>query len=206
MLNEATIRIFEGKKAEYNMAILETLFKHEPLTTWEIAKQIQQTKNPAENLESNFYRTQKVYGVIARKGGRLESLAKKEYIMLKDGKWELSFPKADAILIKKPEIISEAHEHYVEIPPPLIQVPKRKKLKPLGLRLHNVNTKELHMDIATKIKDLVKEGIDLDRISNRNLSLLVMTNVTLIDLIEILAKVGKLLGTKKDILKALAKR
>ena len=200
---EVRIGIFEGKKAEYNMAILETLFKHGPLTTWEIAKKIQQTKNPVQNRESNFYRTQKIYGVIARKGGRLDSLHKNEHILLRDGKWELNFPKADAILIKKPEIISEFHQHYLTTPAIKKDVRKKSKRAMINVNLSNADIKKLHMDIAAKMKTLVEEGIDLDRISNKNLSLLVIANVTLVDIIESLAEVGKKLQGSKKILKIL---
>ncbi|GAH79549.1 unnamed protein product, partial [marine sediment metagenome] len=110
---ESKIGIFEGRKAVYNTDILEVLLQHGRLTSWGIAKQIQKNKRPSAatlkspyyrrlRTESDFYCTQIIYGTIARKGGRLQRLHEKQYILLKDEKWELNPPKADAILLKKP--------------------------------------------------------------------------------------------------------
>ncbi|GAH74771.1 unnamed protein product, partial [marine sediment metagenome] len=159
-------------------------FRRGQLTTWGVAKRIQQIKRPIKDHESAVYRTQKIYGVIARKRGSLDRLHELDYIHLKDTKWGLNFPKADAILLLEPELVSEIHPHYYikTLNPKLgthLQDLKShaKGRPPLQLKPSKKVTEELHLETAAKLKRYVEEGIDLDRISNKTLSDLVMPNV-----------------------------
>lgn len=193
MSTELRIGIFEGKKAEYNIDILEALFTRGPLTSWEIAKQICKTRGSTETTAEKFYGSQKVYSVIMRKGGRLESLNKKDYIMLKDGKWELCFPKGDAILIKKPKLIAQIHPYHLKKEAINIGGRRFRKFKaPFGLQvqvdikklqatvsnfMNSLNVRQLHVVMAEAMSRLAQEGIDLDRINNKDLAFLVLSKV-----------------------------
>ncbi|GAH51928.1 unnamed protein product [marine sediment metagenome] len=184
---EYGIGIFEENM--HNAEILEALFRQGPLTKWGIVKQIKETKRTTNKTESIMYRTNKLISVLAKKGGCLERLRKKEYLLLKGVKWELNLPKADAILIKKPELVSEIHPHYYisVLTPDLGTYLRDLKAQAEG-RLNHVPlrqltpskkaTEELHMKIAAKLKSYLDEGqIVLDRMSNRLLTALVVLNL-----------------------------
>jgi len=192
MSHEARIGVFEGRKGTYNMAILEVLLRYGPLTNWEISKKLCQLVKEAPGPD--FYQSQKIFSVIARKQGRLEELDQKEYIVSQDGKWELCFPKGLAILIKKPEIGPDMNVYYLRKPP--FNFPKFKQVKklklPFGLKLQvdpkqlesainnfmaSLNIRKVHSFMARRLHDLIQEGIDLDRIRNENLALLVFQDM-----------------------------
>lgn len=184
MSNNMKIGVFEGKKAQYNQVILEVLLKHGSLKTWEIAKQLFQMKTDIKNPEIAYARTQKIYSVIARRNGRLENLRKKGYINLENERWDLAF-KGFAILIKKPELLSEVNGYYFEKPPvDLIKFGKKNVSFPFGVRVQinkrqfldtvkSLSGRSMLMKIVKSMEKLVQEGIDLDRISTTNLLLLI---------------------------------
>ena len=180
----AKIGAFKGKKAWYNQMILKVLLKHGSLTTWGIAKRLFQMKTDIKNPEIAYARTQKIYSVIGRKDGRLEELRKKEYVNLENKNWDLAF-KGFAILIKKPELLSEVNDYYFEKPPvDLIKFGKKNVSFPFGVRVQinkrqfldtvkSLSGRSMLMKIVKSMEKLVLEGIDLDRISTTNLLLLI---------------------------------
>ena len=82
------IGIFTDKSANYNLAILETLLPQEA-TSWQIAETLQKEKKPCDNIEANYYRTQKIYSVIQRKTGRLADPKTKVTLLRKTGNGNL---------------------------------------------------------------------------------------------------------------------
>ncbi|GAH68453.1 unnamed protein product, partial [marine sediment metagenome] len=137
-----------------------------------------------------MYRAHKVHSILSRKRGCLERLHEREYIDLKGVRWEVNFPKGDAILIEKPEIISELNPYYYirTLAPKLATHLRDLKAHTEG-RLNKVPilykkpskraTEKLHKETAAKLKGYVKESIDLDKITNKTLSTLVAAKVWL---------------------------
>lgn len=192
MVNKSICRIFEGKRADYNIAILEALLENGPLTNWEIAKKIYQNRGTTKNREIGYARSQRIYSVIVRKGGRIDSLNNAGYILQKeDRKWELCFPKGLVILIKKQEILSKINEYYLQKRqlPQRFTKSKRTIVAPFGLRfqvdekilqaeaqrlLNNLNTQNMIWNMAKSMEKLIQEGIDIDKIDNTKLLPLVI--------------------------------
>lgn len=192
------IAIFEGRAAKYNRAILKALLTNGPSTSWQIAKQIQREQNPMTNNDAKYGRTQKIYSVLARKGGALDRLAGKGYISEEKGSWNLLFPKSTVILIEKPNLTHEINPYYTskvvrEIRDHFQSIKTPKKIKgPFGLRvrvdpirfkasvsrfLDAIPIEEMMQVMAKKTVELQKEGIDLDVIENKELAFIVLTRM-----------------------------
>ena len=186
MTKQVDIGVFKGKKASYNAAILEVLFKHGPLTSWGVAKRIYENQKITRNRDIGYARISKIYSVIFRKKGRLDELNQKDYIMKNDSKWELCFPKGLSILVYKPGLISDVNEYYLGKPIfPKSEFSKMRKLHtPFGIRiqidmkqlqrfsdvlLKRIDNLEMFQSMARSIESLVHQGIDLDRINDEHL-------------------------------------
>jgi len=195
MPNHLSIGIFEGKQAPYNQAILEALLRYGPLTSWEIAKKIYAARGETKNSDIAYSRTQRIYSVIARKEGRLDSLKQKGYIMQKDSKYEIAFPKGLTILIKKPDILNELNEYYLRKPRLDKHTFSRQKnfRMPFGIRLqidpkqlqtagenllNKLDNREFFRQMAKSMQTLVeREYIDLDRVETTRLAFLILQNM-----------------------------
>jgi len=173
------IPIFEGREATYNKLILETLITNEPLTTWEIAKQIEPT---VDMKGDTYHRTQKVYSVLVRKRGRLEDLASKNYISLDEDtrKYRIDLKGIFAILIEKPELKNLIHPASLKLSFPHIE---NRKASAFGITVA-IDGKQLRESMISRkpeeyralfwlcslgTKKLVEEGINLDRIHDETL-------------------------------------
>jgi len=189
-MNKTKIGIFQGKAAGYNQAILKNLLIRGPSTSWEIAKAIQLERNPTVKSDALIYRSQKIYSVLARKGGTLDRLLGKGYIYKEQDKWFPSFPKVLILLIEMPEVVQGINSYYEETAlrkwKKQIQTSKvpRKIKGPFGMRvqlnptqlkltlnkfLNQLSVPKMLLVIAEKMKELHQEGIDLDRINNDTL-------------------------------------
>jgi len=181
------IGIFCGKSANYNLAILETLFQKDG-TAWDIAINLQEKINPNEVKEVRFYRTQKIYSVIQRKSGRLVDLKNKGYIKETNGKWRLAKKGLIALNIKKPELVAsgleaqkntlfEQFKEYVNgMPNETIREPfgiqiDLSKFKPF---LEELDPASMLRMILEETRFLLSKGIELDSISEEDLLDIVM--------------------------------
>ena len=181
------IGIFQGKSALYNQTILETLYEHNnPLTTWQIAKSLQNKLKPTENKEIASTRSHKIFSVIQRKKGRLEELRKKHYIIVKEKRWSLTWKGYITVLINKPELFEKIEMKQYKFTinqmrqeaqtPASIKIPfglsingeqfKEDYLKTLGIAENNPSYILLMVE---ETKQLIKEGISLDSITNKSL-------------------------------------
>ncbi|GAI93154.1 unnamed protein product, partial [marine sediment metagenome] len=90
-------------------------------------------------------------GLLRPISGTLARQIRYEFVLKNenDSTYELIFPKADAILIENPDIVSELNQHYYT---GTLEAAKK-----------------LHLDTAKKIKRLIKEGLDLDETPNEQL-------------------------------------
>lgn len=120
------IGIFLDKKSvNYNLSILEILFSQEA-TTWQIAEILQKKKyTTIKNQDTQRYRTQKIYSVIQRKGGRLDDLKNKGYITIrykdKDGDhWDYTLKGLIALYVKEPELVTKTLEQEEKDRPKLV--------------------------------------------------------------------------------------
>ena len=186
--NMLHIGVFQEKKPGYNKLILETLLTEGDLNAWEIARHICQIRNPNVIPEILYYRSQKIYAVIQRKKGRLEDLQNKGYITYnldKDvEKWSLTFKGIIAILCLKPKLSKIIHPSHsistrfsrlfkaMEPVPNKIRMPFGGEIDGSVVRsflswLKPEFTKPgLSSLLVEATKNLVAEGIDLDRIKN----------------------------------------
>jgi hypothetical protein len=178
--NTQEIGIFADKKSShYNKLILEALLSEE-LSAWKIAetlKEIIATTSKEQSTLEKRYHTQKIYSVIQRKSGRLNDLKSKGYINEHDGKWRLSTKGLIALCISKPDLVTsklkkEFQEQFLkamnEMPEELTMGMKvdSSNIKPYLDKMNQ--TKELEV-IVEEAKMLISYGIELDRISERDL-------------------------------------
>jgi hypothetical protein len=188
------IGIFQGKAAVYNKLILEILVTQGDLSTWEIAKAICRIRNPDVKIlpEVRYRRTQKIYSVIQRKGGRLEDLQEKEYIKYDckgdSGKWAVGLKGTMTILALKPTLDSKIHPEARNFSELLSKPPTFPgKLKMFGAEvdgkvistfmttfMNEVKTEltnpKMFLNLAERTKQLAEEGINLDSISEQKFS------------------------------------
>jgi len=192
--NMLHIGIFEEKKPGYNKLILETLLTEGDLNTWGIARHICQIRNPNVIPEILYYRSQKIYAVIQRKKGRVEDLQSKGYITYtldKDnGKWSLTFKGRMAILCLRPELNKMVHPSYdmsirfSRLFKTMGPIPNKISM-PFGGEIDGSVVKtflswlkpeftksNLSSLLVEATKNLVAEGIDLDRIKNEKFIML----------------------------------
>jgi hypothetical protein len=181
------IGIFSGKSANYNLAILETLFdKH--ATAWEIATTLQKTINPNKEKEVMYYRAQKIYSVIQRKSGRLADLNSKGYITETKGKWKLTRKGLIALNIKKPNLVASGLQASKDIAETMFKkyvdaIPNDTIREPLGIQIDLSKIKPYlkQIDPTTTLKKiledskiLLSQGIELDSISEKDLLDIIM--------------------------------
>jgi hypothetical protein len=149
------IGILQGKKANYNYAILETLFKSGCLTAGAIGRKIASRKYSGWELEA---KAPNVYSVIQRKKGRIKELEVKGYVRAKGGKYELTLKGAATVLLLKPTLISQMNPYYSNVSFALC-----KDVEPNAL---DKITPQLLSDLAQKTRKCLNEGmLNLDRIS-----------------------------------------
>jgi len=168
------IGIFRGKRAKYNLAILETLLEH-PCTSWQIAKAITKRQHSSKSKEFIHYRSQEIYSVIQRKKGRLEELFNKGYIE-RDGKvWSLTPKGFVALMLANPDLIAQRTQSLKSrVLEKILSIPIK---LPFGIQIDKKSTREGLKKAASLLEDpafvkifaeeartLVQEGIDLDRI------------------------------------------
>lgn len=182
---KSNIGIFQGKESKYNKQILKTLLTNGPSTSWGIAKKLCVHKYPDINDELLMARSRKIYSVLQRKRGRLQSLLAKEYVAVKGKKWGLTLKGITAALILDPKLINKVHLEWMG------SFDDTKKMDPSELmfgpfmiskkaadNLTEVietelqNPKQLLLRIAKIAENLIAEGIDLDRFSCEKFELL----------------------------------
>jgi len=193
---EVRIGIFMGKSARYNQAILATLHKADGgLTNWEIAKRLVPKKGLSE--DTIILRTQKIYSVIQRKGGRLDELEEYGYIRNENGVYNISEKGTLAIMIKQPELLKD-YNFRREVSGAVILFKERLRKDPStveapfgitinGNKMRNsyigfLNKMAVHKSNLEVIKvmvketeDLLKQGIDLDLVNVDTLLALLST-------------------------------
>jgi hypothetical protein len=196
--NTPKIGIFTDKKSSrYNELTLEALLVEE-LSAWRIAEilkeKIAKTGNKETIIEKR-YRTQKIYSVIQRKSGRLIDLKTKGYIIDDNGKWRLSTKGIIALSIAKPELVSnklqkEIKEQFIKIFNEMpAEITMGMKIEPFNIEpfIERINqTKELEL-ILEEAKSLLLLGIELDRISEKDLVGLVKARESFKEKIEKMA-------------------
>ncbi len=197
------IGIFTGKEAAYHLAILKTLYKLNNATAWQIAKTITEAKKPILNKDIRETKSRKIYSVIQRKNGRLNELAGKGYIEANEGLYELTIKGYVALAIKDPaivdaenkdqsvekfrEIIKDMPEDVANLPLG-INVNRSEYKKGIGLFLDNVKSKpEVFKAIVEETKEVLAQGVDLDRIDIFTLVSLLMNRKQTRDIIMSLA-------------------
>lgn len=176
------IGIFSGKSAEYNLAILETLFLKKA-TAWKIARILQNKINPSDKNEVKYYRAQKIYSVIQRKSGRLADLKSKGYLKETNGNWGLTRKGLVALSVRKPELVESGLQSvkgvYADIFSRYVNaIPDEKIVAPFGIQIDLSKLKPYFrgIDPTSKVKMLIEEskillsqGIELDSISEKDL-------------------------------------
>lgn len=199
--NNCHIGIFSGKSANYNIGIIETLAILGGATAMTIAKTHLKRIDPASEKEPYlpgtpvYYRTQKIYSVIQRKGGRLEDLKAKGYITEENGVWRLTIVKGFvALYAKNPDfitnLIQENKDQFLAMMKNrLSSVSENETKEPFGVRINQKAVKQgvenllLYLKnkpfyftkVLEEAKKLLCEGIDLDRVQEETLvSLIVM--------------------------------
>ena len=189
--NTVRIGIFQGKEALYNQAILEVLREQGSLTTWGVAKSLQNKLKSTTNKEIKQARSHKIYSVIQRKNGRLSELQRKNYIVYENGKWSISLWKGRmALFIKNPQLIErldmETYRRAITLMQRKLKTPPDKQIElPFGMTL-SVNGKQLRKGIeklltrletdpsfirflVEETKQLLMAGVDMDLITEENL-------------------------------------
>jgi len=189
------IPIFKGKKGLYNRLILEILAEAgEPLKPWEIAKRIYEKS--LKKATDWYHGTQKIYGTIIRKGGRLEELNKKDYIRFREGKWDLTGKGLIAVLLANPnlkskvkvetrrifqmmfQLLPKENEMIADIPIQVgifgiklkTSVAKLRKLFETAINLITENGEYLIEFLIRETEGLIRNGLDLDRINTQDLT------------------------------------
>lgn len=185
--SDVHIGIFSGKSADYNLAILETVFQKEA-TAWQIAGTLQKKINPSEKGEIRYYRAQKIYSVIQRKNGRLVDLKSKGYVKEMNGKWRLAKKGLIALNIKKPELVAsglEARKNtlFAQFKEYVDGMPNETIREPFGIQIDLSKFKPFleELDPASMLRMILEEtrfllskGIELDSISEEDLLDIVM--------------------------------
>jgi len=170
------IGIFKGKRAKYNLAILEALLEH-PSTSWQIAKAIEKRFYTSKSRELVHYRAQKIYSAIQRKGGRLAELAGKGYIEKAGKVWAITAKGFVALMLANPKLVAERVNSLRDL---LVEALRRISVsvkQPFGIK---IELKPLMRGLeratglfedpaflsafAEEAKALVEEGVDLDRV------------------------------------------
>jgi len=190
--NSVRIGIFEGKRGRYNQAILEVLWEQDrALTSWEIAKGMLDKLKPTSDREKAEYRIRNIYSVIQRKDGRLTELQRKNYITTENRKWRLNWWKGRiAVFIQNPSILEkldmETYTQAFSLMRRNMKTPSDREIKlPFGMTLsvkgsefrksteqfltHLQSDPLLIRLVVDETKQLLKEGIDLDLITDENL-------------------------------------
>lgn len=187
------IGIFEGKRGRNNQAILEVLWEQQDhaLTGWEIAKGMLNKLKPTSDREKAEYRTRNIYSVIQRNDGRLSELQKKNYIFTENRKYRLSWWKGRiAVFIQNPRILEkvdmETYTQAFSLMRRNMKTPPDQEIKlPFGMTLsvkggefrksieqfltHLQNDPLLIRLVVDETKQLLKQGIDLDLVTDENL-------------------------------------
>lgn len=177
---KSNINVFTGKEAKLNNAILEKLV-FGPKTTMELAKLISEDGQKAKQT----------FSVIARKGGALDRLAKMGFIVREEDKtWSLMTKgHLYALLLLKnkgrfeevlhaipPELINEIKETIS----PLKKMFKKTPFAPLFEQLlQKVDTKQVLFNAVEVFEDLLRQGVDLKKISNESLETQIATELAL---------------------------
>lgn len=191
------ISIFEGRKANYNRAVLKLLIEKEPLKAWDISKHI---------AKGSMDKTQDVYATLIRKNGRLRELSDKEYVVLLPNKrYSPTFKGIIAYLLteKNPEISSFYHNLFSKI-----EIPEKVNMPFLNIPINTEfisEVKELTLEELLEFKPLIRnclEKFDLDAFSNGELFMILTVRLNkalmkkvkelLKEVIELLKKFGSL--------------
>jgi len=183
------IGIFSGKKADYNIRVLRALLINGPLKRWELAKKVSEAA-----VENNGDDPHNVYSILIRKGGRLDELTVKGYVVeasqvnpdtpsLVD-KIGLTLKGLWAALIYDPALKSHIHPDYFEDCQKINvngSIEFMKKISIDGRSVFNgFNAQEIKelllkyikflaspdgmLFMAEQVKELIESGISLDRI------------------------------------------
>lgn len=181
------ISILTGKKGRYNRLILEVLAENpNGLKAWDIAKEIWKRLK----VEEDWYRgAQRIYSLLIRKGGRLEELESKEYIVSKENKWQLTEKGLITVLVMKPEFKSKYKEEIGAMVDKFLKefnkikaVAKDNRLliELLDMYISIVKTGLEDLDfvideIVKNTRKLIMSGVNLDLIPSNNVFLLILT-------------------------------
>jgi len=190
------IGIFEGRKANYNRAVLKILIEKEPLKAWDIAKEI---------AKGIMDKTQDVYATLVRKNGRLNELLEKGYIKVLSNKCYT--PSLKGIIayfyMEKEPRISSSYRNILSI---TSHIPDEMTMPFLGFKVKGEFVKQKIQNIEfteeelLQLKNFIDESltwIDLDSIHEEELVMLLILrlmrkNEQLIEeLKEMLSKTGK---------------
>jgi len=181
------IGIFQGRSAPHNIAILQALWEQGDLTSWQLAKHVCRVHHSSIELTAAERKLKEhdIYSLLIRKGGRLEELKQKGYIKAQNNQWTIGL-KAYAVLLLKPELASLGHVDsnlkidsqnvlkelrlpQAHIPGITVQVDKKVFA---GWLEKSVPKLDDDITIAKLIGEIVEEGLDLDRVSNERLKVL----------------------------------
>jgi hypothetical protein len=163
------LRIFEGKKGNYNKFVLKVLYKNGYLTAYHIAKEVARFQvKPKENLNM---KTLNVQSVLIRSNGRIEELEKKEYIQNTEKGYRLTFPKGIATALISYQTIEDSG---IDELPIILEI-----MEPLDEQFKSIFTdiwliyseiypkKEYYQVMLKATQSLIDEGLDIDVISNK---------------------------------------
>ena len=200
------LNIFQTKKAEYNKLILKSLV-FGPKTTNQIAEYIYlNRKAQIKPQKLNKNEVKKIVSIISRKGSRLEELENKQYIERGKSLWHLTLKGACVALtlfndmgeflpyVKFNNIdFSDLAEKIHKIPFIGALISKEELNK-----MMNVVSPNWFFTVRECTNQLIKQGLDLDSISEKEFELMLMaklasyyTNVELFDKLESELRRGK---------------
>jgi DNA-binding PadR family transcriptional regulator len=190
------IGIFEGRKANYNRAVLKILIEKEPLKAWDIAKEI---------AKGCMDKTQDVYATLIRKNGRLNELLEKGYIKVLSNKcYTPSLKGIIAYLyMEKEPRISTSYRNILSI---TSQIPDQITMPFLGFKVsgefvkNKIQNIEFTEEELLQFKSFIDESlswIDLDKIHEEELLMLAVFRLMqkneklMEELTELFSKLGK---------------
>ena len=186
--------IFEGKKTEYNRLVLQSLL-HDPKTTKQIAEYIYLNRKnaiPPPKLNENHVR--RIVSIISRRTktqkGRLEELETKQYIRRENSAWHPTI-KGIAVSLTLFNSITEGLPYAKDEPANVLRDLGMKLLEIPGMNgLTNSErlTKALdfgffqnYQQLVQGVKDctisLIKEGVNLDKISEKEFYVLLVSKL-----------------------------
>ncbi len=162
------LKIFSGKAAKNNEAILKILYEKGNLSAWKLANEMAalEPKKPKDV----YHKAQKIQSVLVRKDGRLKDLVKKGFVQKKEGQYCLTFDKGfcSALVLfgnkHIPKPVIDEFFNFQMLPPEL-----RNFLSILS-RYNPDALQESYREVQEVAISLLQKGLNFERLPNEEFS------------------------------------